>query len=64
MSGPTNTTTVMEEKEAPQHMHVEDVADDQGFDPAELEPKMNLQTILAFLVSIELMFGVTVMEED
>jgi hypothetical protein len=42
----------MEEKEAARAVQIEDVsgAGDVGYDSAELEPRMNLQTIMAFIV--------------
>lgn len=49
---PHNDTSVMEEKEAAQTTHLEDVAESStlAYEQAEMEPRMNLQTCLAFLV--------------
>ena len=51
MSESPKNISIMDEKEAARTMQVEDVSEEQTFDPAELEPKMNWQTVLAFLVS-------------
>lgn len=53
MAGSThNAINILEEKEAAKAVQIEDVAGaaNGGYDPAELEPRMNLQTCLAFLV--------------
>ncbi|KAF2118292.1 fungal trichothecene efflux pump [Lophiotrema nucula] len=49
MNRSSNEITIQEEKEAAQAVTVDDVAEAQCFEPSELEPRMNLQTILAFL---------------
>lgn len=40
----------LEEKEAVEAVQIENVVEGSGHDPAEMEPRMNLQTCLAFLV--------------
>ena len=52
MASVENKVNVMEEKEASKAVHTEDVGDPAMYDQAETEPRMNLQTILAFMVCI------------
>ena len=55
MTGSTDgKVDVMAEKEAAQAVRIEDLSSssgDAGFEAAEMEPRMNTQTILAFIVS-------------
>lgn len=53
MTGSTrNEIDIMEEKEAAQAVRIEDMSGsgDASYEAAELEPRMNTQTILAFVV--------------
>jgi hypothetical protein len=53
MTGSTrNEIDIMEEKEAARAVQIEDVSGsgDVGYESAELEPRMNLQTIMAFIL--------------
>jgi hypothetical protein len=50
MTRTSNDVNVLDEKEAAKAMQIEDVAEGSGYDPAEMEPRMNMQTCLAFLV--------------
>ncbi|KAF2187000.1 hypothetical protein K469DRAFT_686217 [Zopfia rhizophila CBS 207.26] len=50
MRGSTNDINILEEKEAAKAVHVEDVGESQEVEPSEIEPRMNLQTVLAYMV--------------
>jgi hypothetical protein len=52
MGSTRNEVDIVVEKEAAQAVQIEDMsgAGDVGYDAAEMEPRMNMQTILAFIV--------------
>lgn len=50
MTGSEKATSIMDEKERVEAAHIENASrSSQEFEPAELEPRLNWQTILAFL---------------